>query len=524
MLKVLVSDKIADEGIELLEKEFQVDIKTGLDENELLDVIQDYDALIVRSSTQVTGKVIRKSNLKVIGRAGVGVDNIDIDCATKKGILVVNAPEGNTVAASEHTIALLTSIARNIPQAAQSLKEKRWERSEFMGSELTGKTLGIIGYGRIGKLVAKKAIGLDMNILAYDPYIIKEHVENPNVEITDLEEILKNSDFITFHIPLTEKSYHMIGEEQIAKMKDGVRIINCARGGIIDESALYDALKSGKVAACALDVFEHEPPLESPLIGLPNVIATPHLGASTKEAQKNVAKDVAKDVIRALKGEIVKNPVNIVSVRPEDFYKIKPYIKLSEKLGLLYTQLKNGRIKEIELTFQGRIEKFDVNPITTSCIKGILSNILQYPANSVNAPIIARERGIKIIQKKISKDQDAPGVITMKVTSDKEISTIAGTIANEDEPRVISIDGYKIDLLPEGNVLITFHSDRPGIVGKVGTILGKNNINIAYMQLGRKALRGEALMAIGVDEDIDNDVLNHIRKIEDMNNAVVIRF
>lgn len=522
-MKILVSDDIAQEGINILKQEYQTDVRTKLSEEMLADIIAEYDALVVRSATKVTAKIIENSNLKVIGRAGVGVDNIDLDAATKKGILVVNAPEGNTTAASEHTIALLMALARKIPEAVQSLKNKIWDRKKFIGIELNGKTLGIVGLGRIGREVAKKAIGLGMNIIAYDPYIIKQQVENMNITVSDLDTVLKEADFITFHVPLTKNTYHMVGEKQFSMMKDGVMLINCARGGIIDEEALYAAMKSGKVAGCALDVFENEPPLGSPLIDLPNLIATPHLGASTQEAQICVAVEVAKDVIRALKGEMVKNPVNMVHIRPEEYSEIRPYVDLAEKMGALYTQLRNGRISEMEMIYTGKIEKMDVKMITTAGIKGILSNILQTPANLVNAPLLARERGIKIIEKKINQGQDAPGMVTMKITTDKGVGSVTGQVLAGSDERIIAIDEYKIDLIPKGNILLTFHRDRPGIVGKVGTLLGKNDINIAYMQLGRKSYRGEALMALGIDENLPDDILSEIRKIDGLENAVLIK-
>ena len=416
------------------------------------------------------------------------------------------------------------AAARNIPAAVMSLKNKKWDRKKFMGIELRGKTLGVVGLGRIGKDVAKKAIGLGMNIIAYDPYVIKEHVENINIKVTDLETVLKESDFITFHVPVTKSTYHMIDKERIDMMKDGVIIINCARGGIIDENALYEGLVSGKIAACALDVFENEPPLDSPLIDLPNVIATPHLGASTAEAQVNVAIDVAQDIIRALKGEMVKNPVNMISVRPEQYKEIKPFMELAEKMGSVYTQLKNGRISEVEMIYSGKVAQFDVKPITTAGIKGILTNVLQTPANIVNAYYLAKERGIKIIEKKVSKDQDAPGTVQMKITADKGVGSITGAVFGKDEQRIIAVDEYKIDLIPEGYALMSFHRDRPGIVGQVGTLLGENDINIAYMQLGRKAYRGEALMVLGTDEEISESVLVKIRQIKDIADAVFIKF
>ena len=523
-MRVLVCDDLAQEGIDILKQEFDVDVRTKLSEDELVEIIPNYDAIVVRSATKVTQRVIENSDLKVIGRAGVGVDNIDVDTATKRGILVVNAPEGNTIAASEHTVALLMAAARNIPAAVMSLKNKKWDRQKFMGIELRGKTLGVVGLGRIGKDVAKKAIGLGMNVIAYDPYVIKDHVESLNVKVADLDTVLKEADFITFHVPMNKSTYHMINKERIEMMKDGVIIINCARGGIIDEAALYDGLVSGKIAACALDVFENEPPLDSPLLDLPNVIATPHLGASTAEAQINVAIDVAKDIIRALKGDIVKNPVNMISIRSEEYNVIKPFMELAEKMGSIYTQLKNGRISEVEMIYSGKIAKYEVKPITTAGIKGILTNVLQYPATIVNAYFLAKERGINIIEKKESMDQDAPGTVTMKITTDKGVGSITGTVFGNDEQRIVAVDEYKIDLIPEGYALMSFHRDRPGIVGKVGTLLGQNDINIAYMQLGRKSYRGEALMVLGVDEEIPENILEKIRQIQDIADAVFIKF
>lgn len=523
-MKVLVCDGVAQEGIDVLEKELTVDKSDKLSEEELLKVIGDYDAIIVRSGTKVSKAVIEQSKLKVIGRAGVGVDNIDVEAATKKGITVVNAPEGNTIAASEHTIALITSVARNIPQAVSSIKAGKWERSKFVGIELKDKVLGVVGLGRIGRDVAKKATGLGMSVIAYDPYIIKESAENINITITDLDTVFRQADFITFHVPLTESSYHMVSQPQLDMMKSGVILINCARGGILDEEALLKALISGKVAACAIDVFEHEPPLESPLLKLPNVIATPHLGASTAEAQINVAKDVARDILRALRGELVKNPVNMMAIKPEEYKEVSPFVELAEKLGSFYVQLRNGRINQIEMIYTGRIGKRDVKPITTAGLKGILTGIIQDTANMVNASFIAKERGIKVWETKINQDQDAPGVVTMRVTTDRGTGSVSGTVLGESDKRIIAVDEYKIDLIPEGLVLMNFHKDQPGIVGKLGSILGKNDINIAYMQLGRKAYRGEALMAMGIDEDISQEVLAEIRAIESSENAVVVKF
>ena len=396
-MKVLVSDQISELGVAKIREKALVDVKTDLTPDQLIEIIPEYDALVVRSSTKVTRAVLEAGKkLKVVGRAGVGIDNIDVEAATEQGIIVINAPEGNTISAAEHAIAMMTSLARNIPAASMSLKAGEWKRNMFMGVELYKKTLGVIGIGRIGSEVIKRAKAMGMDILAYDPYISVERAEKLGVTLTSLEEIYRKADFITMHTPLTKATHHMISTEEIAMMKDGVRIINCARGGLLDEEALYEALKSGKVAGAALDVFEEEPVVCNPICELNNVIVTPHLGASTQEAQINVAVQVAEQVVNALLGEPLVSAVNVSVIPPETLADVKPFIPLMKTLGSFYTQVYNGQVEAIDILYSGEIANYPVTPLTNSFLIGLLSVILQDTVNYVNAPTVAKQRGIKV--------------------------------------------------------------------------------------------------------------------------------
>jgi D-3-phosphoglycerate dehydrogenase len=524
-MKVLVSDNLSKEGLELLNKETELEVALGLDEIELCEKIRGFDALIVRSGTQVTKKVIASSDkLRVIGRAGVGVDNIDVEAATEKGIIVLNAPEGNTIAAAELTMAMMLSLTRLIPQATSSMKNGRWDKKSFMGVELRGKTLGIIGLGRIGKEVAKRARSFDLRIMAYDPYLTAENAKALGVILGDYETVISNADYITFHVPLTEKTHHILSTKEFEMVKPGVRIINCARGGIIDEDALYDAIKTGKVAGAALDVFEEEPPKNNKLIELPNVIHTPHLGASTVEAQVNVAVDVAKSVVEVLKNGNVRNAVNMMPLKPDEWEYIRPYNDLCEKMGRFYTQFRNGRISRMEVIYQGDIAEHQIAPVTSSALKGLLNPILQEPINLVNAKHVAHRRGIEVIESKSSSVEDFTSLITLKVTTDKGIGSVSGTIYSKKEARIVMIDDFEIELVPEGYMLLTYHTDRPGFIGKVGTLLGNNDINIATMQVGRRHARGEAVMALTVDDFVPPELLKKIQQIDGVNKMKFVQF
>ncbi|MBO8127880.1 MAG: phosphoglycerate dehydrogenase [Peptococcaceae bacterium] len=515
--KVLVTDNVSDTGVDILrrEEDIEVDVRGKLTEEELCGIIGAYDALIVRSATKVTARVLEHAaKLKVIGRAGVGVDNIDIPKATELGIIVVNAPDGNTIAATELTMAHMLALARNLPQADARLKAGVWDKKAFIGVELRNKTLGILGLGRIGSGVAVRAQAMEMDCIAYDPYISEERARQLGVKLMSLEEVIARADFITIHMPLTKESYHLLDEKAFAKMKDGVRIINCARGGIVDETALYNAMVSGKVAGAALDVFEEEPQTKSPLFQLPNFIATPHLGASTREAQVSVAVDVAEEIIKGLRGEVVKNAVNLPGLKPEMLQEIQPYLSLAEKMGKFHAQMLRGRIREIQVTYSGDLAQKQVTTLTAGLLKGLLDSILQERVNFVNAMIVAKNRGIRVYETKVDSASDYSSLITVKVVSGKGEYELSGTLFQGNDPRIVFIDGYRVDAVPEGHMLVVPHIDKPGIVGKVGTLIGEHNINIAAMQVGRKKIGGKAVMVLRVDNDVPEETLAEMVKID----------
>ncbi len=511
--RVLVSDPLAEEGLAILRPVVDVDVKTGLKEDELCKIIGDYDALLVRSGTDVNAKVIEAgSRLKFIGRAGVGVDNIDVDAATRKGIIVANAPEGNTLAATEHTMAMMQALARNIPQASASLKKGEWKRNKFMGVELNEKTLGIVGFGRIGREVAKRAQAMDMKCVAYDPFITKERAAQLGVEMMTMADLFTVADVITVHTPLIPETTHVINEKSIATMKDGVRIINCARGGIIDEKALYDAVKSGKVAGAALDVFEEEPPTSSPLLTLENIIVTPHLGASTVEAQLNVAVSVAKQCIEVLNGGSAKYVVNAPMVIPEHAELLQPYAQLAEKMGRFVTQIAGGRLSSVECIYGGDLSQYagSMKFVTRLALKGLLDPILQQPVNIVNADYIAKERGIAVSETVTQESSGFKNLITIRIRTDKGEESVSGSVFLKGRSRIVSVGSYTMDMIPEGHVLVSKHLDQPGVIGRAATILGKNNINIAGMQVGRFDPKQPALMVLNVDSPVPEAVIKEL--------------
>ncbi|MGB8312485.1 MAG: phosphoglycerate dehydrogenase [Halobacteriota archaeon] len=520
-MKVLICDPLSQEGIDILQREADADVITDLTPEQLIHVIKDYDALIVRSGTKVSREIIEASNLKVIGRAGVGVDNIDIDAATAKGIIVINSPEGNMISAAEHTISLMMALSRNIPQATQSVKSGEWNRSKFTGVELFGKTLGVLGLGRIGAEVAKRMRAMGMNVLAYDPFVTVERAKELRVEVTSLQDVLKNSDYITVHTPLTKDTHHMIGIKEIEMMRDGVRILNVARGGIIDEDALYKGLVTGKVAGAALDVFEHEPPIGNKLMTLDNVIMTPHLGASTVEAQINVAISIAEQTLLALKGEPVRNAVN-VPIRAETFGAIRSYMPLAEKLGKFCIQLVEGQIQGIEVIYNGDVGQCDVHPLTIAVIKGALDHVLQSPVNFVNAEMFAKKRGIRMSETKTGAVEDFTSLITVRIKSDRGDWSAAGTLFLGDQPRIVKIGNYHVDAETEGCMLITSHIDKPGVIGRVGTLLGGNNINIAGMNVGRDKVRGKAVMVLALDDPLTDEILAGIIALDGISTAKAV--
>lgn len=514
MYKVLLCDKLSEEGIRILEEaQIEVDCKFGIDKNELKEIIKDYDAIIVRSQTKVDAEIIEEAKkLKFIGRAGVGVDNIDVEKATKKGIIVMNAPGANTISTCEHTFALLLSLARKIPSANNSLKNREWNRSKFRGVELYDKTLGIIGLGRIGKEVAKRAISFGMRVLAYDPFISLEVAESIGVKLVELEELLKKSDFVTIHAPLTEETKNLITFEKLEMMKETAFIINCARGGIINEEDLYKALKERKIAGAALDVFSEEPPFNSPLLTLDNIVVTPHLGATTFEAQVNVAKEIATCIRDALLGKAIRNAVNYIQVDPEVYRVLKPYMELTQSMGKFISQLIEGRTNSIKLSYHGEIASLKVDPLSMSFMRGYLSQILEEEeVNLVNALQIAKERGIKVEQVKNPQEEEYVNLVKAEIITDKQKRLLEGTLFSNKEPRFVRLDDFHIEITPSTYMLVIFNWDKPGVVGMLGTLLGKGNINIAGMSLGRRAPQDVALTVLNIDSLAPLEILREIK-------------
>ena len=526
-MKILVSDPLSEEGLKILKevKEFQVDVMIELKPERLKEVIADYEALIVRSATKVTRDVLESARkLKVIGRAGVGLDNVDLEAATQKGIIVMNTPAGNTISTAEHSFSMILALSRNIPQANASMKKGEWKRSEFMGVELYNKVLGIVGLGRIGTEVARRAFSFGMKVLAFDPFLSRQVAEDLGIEVVELEELFERADYITMHTPLTEETRHMISQKEFSVMKKGVRIINCARGGIIDEAALAAAIKEGKVMGAAIDVFEKEPlDPESELLKLDNVITTPHLGASTEEAQVNVAIEVAECVRDALLGKGIRNAANYPSVDAETYKALEPYINLCEKLGLFSAQLVEGRFQELVINYSGDITRYNLSPLTMALVKGLLSVILQDTVNFINAVSLAKERGIKVNEAKSSKEAEFVTLIDIEIKTDKETRRVSGTLSANKKPRIVKIDGYYVEASPFGEMIIIQNLDKPGIIGNLGTLLGKHNINIAAMTFGREKAGGKTISVLNVDSPVSAEILDKIKKTENILGVKIIR-
>lgn len=525
VLRILVSDPISEKGVQILRKAgHEVDINTGNDEAALCEIIKGYDALIVRSQSQITEDVIESSDkLKIIGRAGVGVDNISIPAATRKGIVVVNSPDGNTMAAAEHTLALMMSLARNIPQADQSLRLSReWKRSKFTGVEIYGKTLGVVGLGKIGFEVAKRALAFGMSVMAYDPFASAEKAAKMGIKIASLEMVLREGDFITIHVPKTKDTFNLISSEEFAMMKEGVRIINCARGGIINESALCNALNEGKIAGAALDVFVNEPPLDNPLLDCSNIIVTPHLGASTREAQINVAIDVAEQIVIYFKDGTVRAAVNLPAVDAAVMEATAPYISFASKLGKILYGLAGGGITSLDIAYAGDINGLSTTAITRAMIAGVLSSAMPESVNIVNAAMVAESRGMRITETRDSNDRGYDNLISVTAEGPQGIRSIAGNILHSGEEHIVAIDGYRVDVKTEGRMILSDHIDKPGIIGKVGTLLGNAGINIASMQVGRKAPLGRAVMVLSIDNQVPDEVLQEFAALEGINDCIMV--
>ncbi|GEB32674.1 MULTISPECIES: phosphoglycerate dehydrogenase [Brevibacillus] len=525
MYKVLITDPLSEFGIQQLLDAEDVEVvrKTSLSPAELLEIIGDYDALLVRSQTQVTAEVLQAGkNLKAVGRAGVGVDNIDIAAATQAGIPVINAPDGNTISTAEHSFAMLMAVARNIPQAHKKLVDGTWDRKSFQGVELNKKVLGVVGMGRIGSEVAKRAKAFGMSVMGFDPFMTEERAQKMGVIHATVDDICRQADFITVHTPLTKETRHIISTREFAKMKEGVRLINCARGGIIDEKALYEAITSGKVAGAALDVFEEEPPVDNPLVGLPQVVTTPHLGASTVEAQENVAVDVSEEILKVLRGEPFKNAVNLPSIPAHVMEKVQPYFQLGEKLGHFLAQVTVGSISEVAIKYSGELTDVDTSPLTRTVLKGVLSFRLGEVANYVNAPLLAKVRDITVTEQKTAQNKGFTNLLTVSLKTTQETRTVAGTRLNGYGARIVKIDDFAIDVAPEGYLLYIHHNDRPGVIGRVGSILGENSVNIATMQVGRRDIGGDAIMMLSVDKPLTPELLDTMGELAEVKSVTQI--
>jgi D-3-phosphoglycerate dehydrogenase len=524
MAKVLVSDPIDQAGIDILSQVATVDVKTGLSPEQLLQIIPEYDALMIRSGSRITKEIIEAGNqLKIIGRAGVGVDNVDVNAATRQGIVVVNSPEGNTIAAAEHAIAMMLALSRHIPDASVSVKRGEWDRKSFIGAEVYKKTLGIVGLGKIGSHVAGAAKAMGMKLLAYDPFISTERAEQLGCRLVELDILLQEADYITLHMPKTPETSHLIDAQALAKMKPTARIINCARGGIIDEDALADAVKNGKIAGAALDVYETEPLGESPLRALgKEVILTPHLGASTAEAQVNVAIDVAEQIRDVLLGLPARSAVNIPGLSPDVLEELRPYMQLAETLGKLLGQLAGGRVDLLNVKLQGELATNKSQPLVVAALKGLLSQALRERVNYVNASVEAKERGIRVIETRDASVRDYAGSLHLSAKGSLGEHSVTGALLGDGEIRLTDIDEFPINVPPTQHMLFTLHRDMPGIIGKLGSLLGSFNVNIASMQVGRKIVRGDAVMVLSLDDPLPDGILTEITKVSGIRDAYTV--
>jgi D-3-phosphoglycerate dehydrogenase len=514
-MKVLVTDPIADAGLDVI-RDAGHDVVTDYEAEgeELLAAVSDANALIVRSGTKVTRELLEAApELRIVGRAGIGVDNIEIDAATDQGVIVANAPEGNVRAASEHTVAMAFATARSVPQAHARLKDGEWAKGEFLGTELNGKTLGIVGLGRVGQEVAKKLDSLGMDLVAFDPYISEERAEQIGAELADLDTTLERADVVTIHTPLTPETENMIGDAELAKMEGGY-VVNCARGGIVDEPALAEAVEDGVVAGAALDVFAEEPlPADSPLLDVEDVIVTPHLGASTEAAQENVAVSTAEQIVAAFNDEPVMNALNAPSMDESAFPRVEPYIGLSETAGKIAIQLLDSRVESVEITYEGDIAEEDVEIVTSSALKGVFEP-LEWQVNAVNAPRIADKRGINVTETKRRQAADFQSLVTVTVGDGNEEIGVCGTLFADDDARIVRIDGYRVDAIPGGKMMVARNTDEPGVIGHIGTVMGEYDVNIAGMFNAREVHGGEALTVYNVDQEVPDEARQELERDE----------
>lgn len=527
MLKVLVADKLAKPGLAILEAAGNIEIETanGLKPADLAARIAPFHGLIIRSGSTVTQEVIDAAeNLRVIGRAGIGVDNIDVPAATARGIVVMNTPSGNNVTTAEHALSMMLALARSIPQATASMKAGRWEKSRFTGAEIFNKTLGVIGLGNIGSLVAERALGLKMKVVVYDPFVTEDMARKHGVELVRLDDLYARADFITIHVPLMAETRNLVGRDAFTKMKPGVRLVNCARGGIVDEEALAEAITLGKVAGAALDVFAAEPPpADHPLLQMDQVICTPHLGAATDEAQLNVATAIAQQVVNFLQHDVIQDAVNVPSISPEQRQTLRPYLTLAEKLGSLQGQLLDAAPTEIGIDYAGDVAELDVRPLTVAVLHGLLNHVAASSVNFVNAPAIARERGIKVVEATTTESKTFSNHITVRVKTTLGQNIVSGAIFGSDILRLVRINNFFVDSQPEGHILMLHNRDVPGVVGAVGVLLAEANVNIARLELGRDAVGGNAVSLIHVDNAIPDDVMDRLRTLPNIVSAERIR-
>lgn len=527
-MKVLVSDNLGDVGIQMFEEAegIDVDVKTGLAPEELKAIIGEYDGLVIRSATKVTEDLLEAAtNLKVVGRAGIGLDNVDIPAATKRGIVVMNTPTGNVITTAEHAIAMMMALTRNIPSGTSSMKQGRWDKKKLQGREVYQKTLGVVGYGKIGSIVADRARGLKMRVLIYDPFVTPEKIKNDGYEPVSLESLYAQADYLTVHVPKMKSTTNLLNKEAFDQMKDGVMIINCARGGIVNEADLYDAITSGKVAQAALDVFETEPPSsDNPLLALDQVICTPHLGASTKEAQTNVAVMVADQIIQYLSAGTIINAVNVPSVTGETLEKVGPYINLAEMIGTLQAQLISGAPKEVVVEYYGNYKGMDLAPVTTALLKGLLKSMVSDVVNFVNANFIASDRGIKVSESTVADHGEYAQLIRVNVITTEGENLVAGTVFGKNDVRIVRINTFRLEMIPLGHMALIYNLDIPGSIGEIGTLLGKNNINIARMQVGQEEGGQRNIIFLCTDSPLPGDVVEDLRQLKTVKTVTPLDF
>jgi len=526
-MKVLVSDNLGEIGIQMFQEEegIEVDVKTGLPPEELKAIIGEYDALVIRSATKVTEDLLEAATrLKVVGRAGIGLDNVDIPAATKRGIVVMNTPDGNVVTTAEHAISMMLSLTRNIPCGTSSLKAGRWDKKKLQGREVYNKTLGVVGFGKIGSIVADRARGLRMKVIVYDPFVIPERIEKLGFEYVTLQELYRRSDYITVHVPKLKDTVGLLNKAAFDQMKDGVMVINCARGGIVNETDLYEALTSGKVAGAALDVFETEPPGSSPLIDLDRLICTPHLGASTLEAQTNVAVAVAGQIIDYLKNGTINNAVNAPSVTGELLEKLRPYLELAEQMGLLQAQLTCGPPTEVVIEYAGDFKGLDLEPVTTAILKGLLTLSVKDDVNFVNAHVLAKQRGIKVTETKVAESDEYSTLITVRVITTEMESSVAGTIFGKKDSRVVKINNFRLEMILEGHLALIYNIDKPGSIGQIGSLLGQHDINIGRMQVGQEEGGDRNIIFLCTDTPIPESVFEELRALPLVKTAMPLEF